>query len=236
MPPSACASCSTRRTSRASVSWQARPPYGEWRFSFSFGGRAVVSDGGRPWRAVHDFEPGPAHFDAPTGRIEGTLALKRQITVEEGQLVHAVDSGSSVRDDVLQYELSRTSDGEMRSIVASIQKEQNALIRDEAPGTLVIQGVAGSGKTSIALHRVAYLLYRQRRRLRRSRWPSSRRTGCLDYVSRVLPELGRAIVNLSLHRRWKGLEARCPWSAPAGRGRRRRGHAAARGGAVRVRP
>ena len=171
------------------------------RFSFSFGGRAVVSDWRSPVAGLfYDFEPGPAHFDAPSGRVEGTLALKRQITVEVGRLVHAVDSGSSVRDDVLQYELSRTSDGEMRSIVASIQKEQNALIRDEAPGALVIQGVAGSGKTSIALHRVAYLLYRQRGRL------TSKSVAILspnrvfsDYVSRVLPELGEEpIVNLSL--------------------------------------
>ena len=125
------------------------------------------------------------------GRRTGTLALKRQISVEEGRLRYAVDSSSSVRDEVLATVLRRSSDAKMHDIVSSIQREQNAVIRYEEPGTLIIQGVAGSGKTSIALHRVAYLLYRQKERL------NSRSVAILspsrvfsDYISGVLPELG----------------------------------------------
>ncbi|MEC4176533.1 ATP-binding domain-containing protein [Adlercreutzia sp. R7] len=172
------------------------------RFAFTWHNRALVSDWRSPVAALfYDFECGPAAFDAPGGRREGTLMLKRQIAVEDGRLRYALDSNSSVRDEVLAQALSRSSDAKMHDIVASIQHEQNAVIRDEAPGTLIIQGVAGSGKTSIALHRVAYLLYRQKERL------SSQSVAILspsrvfsDYISGVLPELGEEPVRQwSLH-------------------------------------
>ena len=172
------------------------------RFAFTWQNRALVSDWRSPVAALfYDFECGPAAFDTPGGRRAGTLVLKRQIAVEGGRLRYAVDSNSSVRDEVLAQALSRSSDAKMHDIVASIQREQNAVIRDEAPGTLIIQGVAGSGKTSIALHRVAYLLYRQRERL------SSQSVAILspsrvfsDYISGVLPELGEEPVrSWSLH-------------------------------------
>ncbi|MEE0705876.1 MAG: hypothetical protein UCH28_05770, partial [Adlercreutzia sp.] len=162
------------------------------RFAFSWRNQAVVSDWRSPVASLfYDFEPGPAFFEAPAGRREGVLMRKRQISIEDGQLRYAADSSSSVRDEVLVQALSRTADAKMHDIVSSIQQEQNAIIRDEAPGTLIIQGVAGSGKTSIALHRVAYLLYRQKERL------SARSIAILspnqvfsDYISGVLPELG----------------------------------------------
>lgn len=162
------------------------------RFAFSWRNQAVVSDWRSPVSSLfYDFEPGPAAFEAPAGRREGALTRKRQIGIEDGQLRYAADSSSSVRDEVLVQALSRTADAKMHDIVSSIQQEQNAIIRDEAPGTLIIQGVAGSGKTSIALHRVAYLLYRQKERL------SARSIAILspnqvfsDYISGVLPELG----------------------------------------------
>lgn len=172
------------------------------RFAFTWQNRALVSDWRSPVAALfYDFECGPAAFDAPGGRREGALVLKRQIAVEDGRLRYALDSNSSVRDEVLAQALSRSSDAKMHDIVASIQREQNAVIRDEAPGTLIIQGVAGSGKTSIALHRVAYLLYRQKERL------SSRSVAILspsrvfsDYISGVLPELGEEpVLQWSLH-------------------------------------
>ena len=163
------------------------------RFSFAAEGRTVVSDWRSPVAGLfyeHD-ETGPAAYDAPSGRVKGLLSLKRQLGVERGELVYAADSASSVRDEVLARELGRASDRKMRAIVASIQAEQNRIIRDEEPGTLVIQGAAGSGKTSIALHRVAYLLYRRRGEL------SSRQVALLspnrvfaDYIAGVLPELG----------------------------------------------
>lgn len=162
------------------------------RFAFTYRNQAVVSDWRSPVAGLfYDFEPGPASFEAPQGTRSGTLARKRQIAVEDSRLRYAVDSSSSVRDEVLAQALARSSDAKMHDIVASIQREQNAVIRDETPGTLIIQGVAGSGKTSIALHRVAYLLYRQKERL------SSQSVAILspsrvfsDYISGVLPELG----------------------------------------------
>lgn len=172
------------------------------RFALTWENQALISDWRSPVAALfYDFEPGPAAFEAPAGLREGTLALKRQISIEEGQLRYAVDSSSSVRDEVLATVLGRTSDAKMHDIVSSIQREQNAVIRDEAPGTLIIQGVAGSGKTSIALHRVAYLLYRQKERL------TSQSVAILspsrvfsDYISGVLPELGEEPVRQwSLH-------------------------------------
>ena len=185
-------------------------PFYLGRFSFSSDEAAVVSDWRSPVAGLfyECDEPGPAGYDAPAGRVGGLLARKRQLGVERGRLGYAADSASTVRDEVLARELGRSSDKKMRTIVASIQAEQNRIIRDEEPGTLVIQGVAGSGKTSIALHRVAYLLYRRRGAL------SSRAVAILspnrvfaDYVSGVLPELGeepiaaldlRAVVERSL--------------------------------------
>lgn len=162
------------------------------RFSYADAAGTLVSDWRSPIAALfYDFEPGPAAVEAPGGRIKGDLVLKRQIAIEDGRLASAIDAGTSVRDEVLVRELSRTTSNAMRSIISSIQKEQNALIRDEEPGTLVIQGVAGSGKTSIALHRIAYLLYRRKDVL------TSRSVAIVspnrvfgDYVSHVLPELG----------------------------------------------
>ncbi len=162
------------------------------RFAFRFGNESVISD----WRApvaslFYDYDLGAAEYEAPTGRVRGAITGKRQFRIEHGRLVYAVDSASSVRDEVLQRELSRTSDRKMRTIISSIQKEQNAIIRDERPGTLVIQGVAGSGKTSIALHRIAYLLYRQKERLTsKSVIILSPNRVFGDYISNVLPELG----------------------------------------------
>ena len=106
-----------------------------------------------------------------------------------------------MRDEVLQMELARESSSQMRTIVSSIQKEQNDIIRDESAGTLVIQGAAGAGKTSIALHRVAYLLYRRRGRLTSDSVAvvsPNRVFG--SYISNVLPELGEEpIRQLGMH-------------------------------------
>lgn len=162
------------------------------RFAFSHGNAVVISGWRSPIAGLfYDFELGAARYEAPAGVVCGTITGKRQFRIEEGRLVYALDSASSVRDEVLQIELSRTSDQKMRSIISSIQKEQNAIIRDERPGTLVIQGVAGSGKTSIALHHIAYLLYRQKEHLSASSvviLSPNKVFG--DYISNVLPELG----------------------------------------------
>ncbi|MEG0324385.1 MAG: hypothetical protein RR619_10340, partial [Raoultibacter sp.] len=162
------------------------------RFSFNYESQSVISDWRSPVAALfYDFDSGEASYVAPAGLMRGTLIGKRQLEIQGGELKYAVDSGSSVRDEVLQHELSKTSDQKMKSIISSIQREQNSIIRDERSGSLIIQGVAGSGKTSIALHRVAYLLYRHKDTL------TSNSVAILspnkvfgDYISTVLPELG----------------------------------------------
>lgn len=180
------------------------------RFAFTWDGKSVVSDWRSPVAGLfYDFDPGPASFATPAGERRGTLTLKRQFRIEEGRLVYALDSDSASRDEVLARELSRTTEPSMRTIVASIQQEQNAIIRDESAGTLIIQGVAGSGKTSIALHRIAYLLYRQKDTL------ASQNVAIIapsrvfsDYIGNVLPELGEEPVGQwSLHGLARGLLA-----------------------------
>lgn len=162
------------------------------RSAFIWGSKTVVSDWRSPVASLfYDFEPGPASFEAPSGVRQGRLTRKRQIRIERGKLSYAIDTDSSVRDEMLAQALSRTADAKMHDIVSSIQKEQNAIIRNEGARTLVIQGVAGSGKTSIALHRIAYLLYRQKETLTsRSVAIVSPSRVFSNYISEVLPELG----------------------------------------------
>lgn len=167
-------------------------PYYIGRFSFRHQDELLVCD----WRApvaglFYDCEIGPAGYDAPMGRMEGVLARKRQFKIKGGRMEYAIETSVNVQDDVLQRELSHTSDEKMKSIIATIQKEQNRIIRNEKAGTLLIQGAAGSGKTSIALHRIAYLLYRFKGRLSAQNVTiisPNRVFG--DYISNVLPELG----------------------------------------------
>jgi len=162
------------------------------RFSFRYGNELLIFD----WRApissmFYDYEIGPAGFNAPSGRIDGQLTEKRQFKIKNGKLEYAIQSSLTIQDNILQQELSHTSDEKMKSIITTIQKEQNQIIRNENSRTLIIQGVAGSGKTSIALHRIAFLLYRFKDRL------SAEHIAILspnrvfgNYISEVLPELG----------------------------------------------
>ena len=125
--------------------------------------RVLICDWRSPVAGLfYDCEVGPAGYDAPVGRVEGTLTRKRQFKIRGGEMEYALETSDNIRDDVLQRELSRTSDEKMKSIIATIQREQNRIIRSERTGTMIIQGVAGSGKTSIALHRLAFLLYRHK--------------------------------------------------------------------------
>lgn len=148
------------------------------------------------WRApvsgmFYDFEPGEASFDAPSGNKEGVIERKRQYRIQEGDMEMMLESDLYIRDDVLQKELSRSADDKMKNIVATIQRDQNAIIRDETSPVLIIQGVAGSGKTSIALHRIAFLLYRFKDSIEsRDIMIISPNKVFSDYISNVLPELG----------------------------------------------
>jgi DNA helicase-2/ATP-dependent DNA helicase PcrA len=148
------------------------------------------------WRApvsslYYDFESGEAFFEAPGGATHGEITGKRQYKIQAGHLEYMFESALTIGDDVLQRELSQSADNRMKNIVATIQREQNAVIRNETANVLILQGVAGSGKTSIALHRVAFLLYRFKDTL------SSDNVMILspnkvfgDYIANVLPELG----------------------------------------------
>ena len=148
------------------------------------------------WRApistlFYDYETGPAHFDAPDGRVFGEIRLKRQYRIRNGQMEFMIETDLNIHDDVLQKELSQRADEKMKNIVATIQRDQNAIIRNENSPVLIIQGVAGSGKTSIALHRIAFLLYRFKDDIAaHDILIISPNKVFADYISSVLPELG----------------------------------------------
>lgn len=154
----------------------------------------------RPERApvssmFYDHEPGPAAYEAPEGRVRGHITRKRQFRIEAGELKFMFDTGLHIQDEVLQEELSRASDEKMRNIVSTIQRDQNAVIRNDQAHTLVLQGAAGSGKTSIALHRIGYLLYTYRDELDSSQvLILSPNRVFAHYISDVLPELGEEMI------------------------------------------
>ncbi|RKD24368.1 hypothetical protein BEP19_08210 [Ammoniphilus oxalaticus] len=150
------------------------------------------------WRApisslFYDFTPGPAQYQTPIGEIKGQLSLKRQFLIKQGKLENMFDTGIQIGDEMLQMMLAKNAHEKMSHIVTSIQQEQNQIIRDEEHDILIVQGAAGSGKTSVALQRVAYLLYRFRNSLRSDNMVLFSPNSIFnDYVSNVLPELGEA--------------------------------------------
>ena len=162
------------------------------RFNFLHNEEILVYD----WRApvssmFYDHDTGPAYYDAPDGRIGGTMLLKRQFRIRKGRLDYVADTSQTVSDEVLQEELSHTSDERMKTIIATIQREQNVVIRNEKSKVMVIQGAAGSGKTSIALHRIAFLLYRFSGKIKAEDiMILSPSKAFSDYISDVIPELG----------------------------------------------
>ena len=152
------------------------------------------------WRApvssmFYDHELGEAGYRSPSGEIKGVISLKRQYRIRGGKMEFMIESALTVHDDILQKELSSNADDKMKNIVATIQREQNRIIRNEYIRTLFIQGVAGSGKTSIALHRIAYLLYTFRDSISsKDILIISPNKVFSDYISNVLPELGEETV------------------------------------------
>ncbi len=156
--------------------------------------RVMVYD----WRApvsgmFYDDEIGKASFQTPRGPVEGELTKKRQYKIENGKLTYSFDSSVKIDDEMLQQMLAGHADGKMRSIVTTIQREQNRAIRNESYRHLIVQGAAGSGKTSVALHRIAYLLFRHRDTITADNIiVFSPNPVFSDYISNVLPELGEA--------------------------------------------
>ena len=155
-------------------------------------GELLVHD----WRApicslYYDSMPGEASYESPSGRISGTMTLKRQYRMENGRLLFYVDTGLSIDDGMLLDILSGATSRHMRQIVSTIQAKQNAAIRCDDARVVSVVGSAGSGKTSVAMHRAAFLMYRRRNVLDANRLQIlSPSTAFSEYISTVLPELG----------------------------------------------
>ena len=159
------------------------------------------------WRApissvFYRFLSGPAFYDAPFGRIEGELLLKRQYEIKNGALEYFFDADREVSDAILRQLLSQNTSPKMKAIVETIQSDQDAIIRDMENDLLMVQGVAGSGKTSIALHRAAYLMYQglSARLNADSILILSPNSTFEDYIAEVLPELGEDNVKTAIFR------------------------------------
>ncbi len=149
------------------------------------------------WRSpiagvFYRFMPGTAFYDAPGGRIYGEVSLKRQYEIKDGVLQYFFDTSLNINDEILRQILSQNASPRMKAIVETIQREQDIVIRDMENDLLMVQGVAGSGKTSIALHRAAYLMYQglQTRLSADSILIISPNSAFEQYISGVLPELG----------------------------------------------
>lgn len=150
-----------------------------------------------------------AFYQSPDGLVEGDVYLKRNISIRKRELERVVDTyvkgneDVSHADDFLLYRLGENKDNKLKDIVSTIQSEQNDIIRAERNLPLLIQGVAGSGKTTIALHRLAFLIYEYREQLEAERMivfaPNSL---FLDYISSVLPELGVGNISQTTFSNW----------------------------------
>jgi len=152
----------------------------------------LVYDWRTPIASVYyDYSPGVVAFETPGGHVAGKMELKRQYQIRGGQIQNLFDSSLTIGDELLQQVLGKGADAQMKSIVATIQKEQNEIIRNDNSRMLIVQGAAGSGKTSAALQRVAYLLYKHRERLKADQIVLFSPNPMFNsYVSTVLPELG----------------------------------------------
>ena len=148
------------------------------------------------WRApiaslYYDAQIGKCIYDSPEGKIETEMTLKRQYQIESRKLISYQDIDVTANDELLQQALNDVSDARMKNIISTIQKEQNEVIRAPMNKPMIIQGVAGSGKTTVALHRIAYLVYTYEERFRPEDFliiaPNK---FFLSYISNVLPDLG----------------------------------------------
>ena len=180
------------------------------------GGLPLIYD----WRApvsglFYDFDKGPASYLAPLGEIHGDIAAKWQYKIRGGKMIYEFESDVKIDDEILKAELGSNGDVQLKNIIRTIQKEQNAIIRNTSDRIMVIQGAAGSGKTSIALHRIAYLLYHDRKNLKSSSVLVLSPNGVFsDYISHILPELGEENIremsfDLFAYKRLKNVVSDC---------------------------
>ena len=147
------------------------------------------------WRApvsglFYDYDKGPASYEAPSGIFEGEVISKWQYKIRKGKMLYEFESDVKIDDEILGAELGSNGEVQLKNIVRTIQKEQNEIIRNTKDRIMVIQGAAGSGKTSVALHRIAYLLYHDRENLTSNVLILSPNGVFADYISHILPELG----------------------------------------------
>lgn len=153
------------------------------------------------WRSpicslYYDSNIGRTKYNSPSGEINGQLKLKRQILIDDGKIIDVMDTNIVSNDELLQPYLSVNADNKMKTIIASIQNEQNSIIRKPLNKNIIVQGVAGSGKTSVALHRIAYLVYNYEKETKSNNFlvigPNKY---FLNYISGILPELETDPVN-----------------------------------------
>ena len=149
------------------------------------------------WRSpicslFYDYETGPCEYKAPGGIYTGELKRKRQYKIENNQLVGVFDNSLNINDEVLQEVLATESSEKMKNVVNTIQQEQNKVIRNLEDNNLIVQGIAGSGKTTVALHRIAFLLYRLERLSSNNILIFSPNNIFTEYISDVLPSLGES--------------------------------------------
>ena len=148
------------------------------------------------WRApvsslYYDSRIGESSYIAPDGEIFGELSLKRLYEIENGILNSYNDIDVTLDDELLKPYLTQKSDIRLKNIISTIQTEQNAIIRANINIPLIVQGVAGSGKTTVALHRIAYLVYEQQKNLKPEDFLIiAPNRFFLDYISNILPDLG----------------------------------------------
>ncbi len=149
------------------------------------------------WRSpicslFYDYETGPCQYTAPGGVYSGVLKRKRQYKIENGKLLGVFDNNLNINDEVLQEVLAEESSDRMKNVVNTIQQEQNKVIRNLEDNHLIVQGIAGSGKTTVALHRIAFLLYRLKDLNSNNVLIFSPNNIFTEYISEVLPSLGEA--------------------------------------------
>lgn len=147
------------------------------------------------WRSpicslFYDYETGPCEYQAPGGVFKGELKRKRQYKIEDNKLIGVFDNSLNIDDEVLQEVLAQDSNEKMKNVVNTIQQEQNKVIRNLEDNNLIVQGIAGSGKTTVALHRIAFLLYRLERLTSDHILIFSPNHIFTEYISEVLPSLG----------------------------------------------
>lgn len=149
------------------------------------------------WRSpicslFYDYEIGPCSYTAPGGEFSGELKRKRQYKIDDGNLIGVFDNSLNINDEVLQEVLATESSEKMKNVVNTIQQEQNKVIRNLEDDNLIVQGIAGSGKTTVALHRIAFLLYQIKNLTSNNILIFSPNNIFTEYISDVLPSLGEA--------------------------------------------